>query len=338
MSLNYSALFPANRLTAVNEAFEKAFGNVIINEASLLTGGLSAAAVYKIVANSQPYVMKLDVPGNQAAATSFERIALAATAGIAPPLRYKNPDTGIIISDFVESKPIRNIFSGTVLAERLAAAIKKTHAVAYTIPGDEMKDTVDGIVAGFRQSQVLSGPIPDELIAQYEQLKKVYPWHDTDKVFSHNDLNPTNILCDGTAIWIIDWDTAFLNDRYVDLAAVANFFIHSPEQETVFLHTYFGEVTDYQAARFYVMRQVSRIIYALMMLQLAGQNTTAGQVCDQQMEGIFLKDIGPMIGAGKISLATHEGQLLYGKALMNEAVEQMRSVRFSEALTVLGNH
>ncbi|NIG55653.1 phosphotransferase [Chitinophaga sp. Cy-1792] len=338
MSLNHTALFPADRATAVNAALEKAFGSAVVSESVLLTGGLSAAAVYKIMVDDRPYVMKLAIPGNHTTEVSFERIALAAKAGIAPSLHYINPEEGIIISGFVDSKPVRHIFGGTTLAEKLAEAVKKIHAIPYTVPGDDMKVTIDQIVEGFRQNKMLTGPIPDECLALYEKAKRAYPWQDADKVFSHNDLNPSNILCDGANIWIIDFDTAFLNDRYIDLAGVANFFIYSPEQEAVFLETYFGVVTPYQTARFYVMRQISRIIYSLMMLQLAGQNKAAGHEVDQQMESVFLKDIGPLIGSGKLSLATYEGQLLYGKALMHEAVLQMRSERFDEALLLLENN
>lgn len=335
--LNYPNIFPADRTTAVNAALEKAFGNTVISEVTLLAGGLSGAPVYKIIAGDRPYVMKLDIPHANTAADPFVKIALAAEAGIAPPLRYMNAEAGIIISEFIENKPVRAIFNGETLAVKLAEAVKKIHAVHYDVPGSDMKESVDRILGAFLQHRILSGPVPDECLQQYERVKAVYPWADTDKVFSHNDLNPSNILCDGETVWIIDWDTAFVNDRYVDLAGVANFFVHSPQQETAFLQTYFGEVDDYKASRFYVMRQVSRIIYAMMMLQLAARAKPADHAHDQQMEGMYLKDIGPLLGSGALSLATYEGQLSYGKALMNEAVQQMRTPRFEDALHLLGS-
>ncbi|WP_291914356.1 phosphotransferase [Chitinophaga sp. CB10] len=336
MSFNYAAVFPAERLAIVSAAFDKAFGKGLVSEATLLTGGLSSAAVYKVIADNRAYVMKLDAPGNHSTTASYERLRLAAGAGIAPALRYCSPEEGITISEFIASKPIRSTFTGDVLAEKLATAIKQTHAIPYTTPGEDMKHAVDNIVAGFRSSQIVTGPVPEECLAGYEKIKAVYPWHDTDKVFSHNDLNPTNILCDGAGIWIIDWDTAFLNDRYVDLASVANFFIHSPEQEAVFLKTYFGEVSAYQAARFFIMRQVSRMIYSLMMLQLAAKNKPADVEVDAEVAGVYLKDVGPMLGSGRLSLAGYEGQLMYGKALMNEVVGEMRRERFEEALGRMG--
>lgn len=53
------------------------------------------------------------------------------------------------------------------------------------------------------------------------------------------------------------------------------------------------------------------------------------------MEGIGLKEFGALMGSGKLSLAAYEGQLMYGEALLNEAVHQMRSPRFAISLAQL---
>jgi hypothetical protein len=37
-------------------------------------------------------------------------------------------------------------------------------------------------------------------------------------------------------------------------------------------------------------------------------------------------------GAGKLSLASYEGQLLFGKALINEALNNMLSPRFASSI------
>ncbi|ACU60994.1 phosphotransferase family protein [Chitinophaga pinensis] len=336
MSFQFQEVFPAERTAAINVAIETAFGGAKLEDVNLLTGGLSTAPVYKLTVDNRPYVMKLDVLHVAATVDLSEKVALAAQAGIAPALLYRNVESGITISDFVENKPIRSIFTGEVLADRLAGAVKKIHAVPYTIPGDDLKATIDHILTGFRQTNILSGEIPDECLRRYAEVREIYPWQDTDKVFSHNDLNPSNILCDGQDIWVIDWNTAFVNDRYVDLAGVANFFIHMPEQEAVFLKAYFGdELDEYKKARFYVMRQISRIIYALMMLHLAAKAKPADYKHDQDVAGVLLRDVGPAIGAGKLSLATYEGQFMYGKALMHEAVQQMRTARFEASLAML---
>ena len=49
---------------------------------------------------------------------------------------------------------------------------------------------------------------------------------------------------DGNRIWLVDWESAFLNDRYVDLAIVANFFVKDEAQEEAYLSAYFGEPVE----------------------------------------------------------------------------------------------
>jgi hypothetical protein len=67
-------------------------------------------------------------------------------------------------------------------------------------------------------------------------------------------------------------------------------------------------------------------------LQVAARNKPPGHPLNQEMEGNTLKAFGEGMAAGKLSMATYEGQLMYGKAQMNEAIRQMRSPRFEQAL------
>jgi thiamine kinase-like enzyme len=80
---------------------------------------------------------------------------------------------------------------------------------------------------------------PRELFELYSRVAHVYPRHDeSNLVSSHNDLKPENILLDGDCVWLVDWEAAFLNDRYVDLAVVANFAVNSEADEQAYLHRY----------------------------------------------------------------------------------------------------
>jgi hypothetical protein len=293
--------------------------------------------VYKITVSQQQYVLKLDPVSDTAALTSSTNLKLAADAGIAPPLLYQDRRCGVAISGFVENQPIRAAFSPEDLIINLSRTMKRVHDIPCQPSGHDLKATIDGFIGRFRETNILRGPLIDECLAFYDNVRSAYPWDNPgDKVFSHNDLNPSNILCDGKRIWIIDWDTAFVNDRYVDLAAAANFFVHTAEGENLYLDTYFGTtLDDYKRARFFIMRQVCRIIYAMLMFHLASQSKPAGYEHDQTMEGIAMAEVGPMIGAGKISLASYEGQFLFGKAMLNAALQQMRSARFDGSISVI---
>jgi thiamine kinase-like enzyme len=71
----------------------------------------------------------------------------------------------------------------------------------------------------------------------------------------HSDLKAENILFDGQRVWLVDWQAAFVNDRYFDLAVSANFVVTNDAGERTYFEQYFGQRPDeYQRARFFLMR------------------------------------------------------------------------------------
>lgn len=312
----------------------QAFGSNNIDSIEQLNGGLSSSAVYKLTIHHRAYVLKLDTPP----ASGKPALALASSAGIAPRLHFQDASAGITITDFIEGAPLRTSFPPEKLVVELAKTIQAIHSLHFTLPGPDLQQTIAAMVDGFAQSKILTGPVVQECLAHYAVIDQKYPWHDPEKVFSHNDLNPANLLANGNRLWVVDWDAAFSNDRYVDLATAANFFIHTEEQETQFLRVYFdGQVDEYKSARFYIMRQLSRIIYAILLVQTAVRSKPAGHPLDQKMEGNTLQAFSEWMAAGKLSMATREGQLMYGKAQLNEALRQMRSPRFTASVDRIVN-
>ena len=67
----------------------------------------------------------------------------------------------------------------------------------------------------------------------------------------------------------MDWEAAFLNDRYLDLAVVANFVVTNYADEDAYLRTYFGDAAgEYRLARLYLMRQIIHAAYPVVLLRL----------------------------------------------------------------------
>lgn len=286
-------LIPPSNLAAVKNALLQTFNTTAVKEITLLAGGLSASTVFKIVVTDQPYVLKLYSPAvliNNYLLTCME---IAGNAGIAPPVYYLNYPEGITITGFIKNIPLQAVFkSPEVLLPELAKTVRRIHELPPFPTENSLVDTVDGLIARFKASRMLTGPVFDECFAYYDEIRKHYPWHDTDKVSSHNDLNPNNIVFDGEKIWIIDWDAAFKNDRYVDLAITANFYVADDEQENIFLEAYFGDcLKNYNRARFFLMRQVCRLVYAMLMFKLADTTKPAGKGHDPDMQNISLEEI-----------------------------------------------
>src|SRR5262249_46378048 len=129
---------------------------------------------------------------------------------------------------------------------------------------------LDGFLQSFQAANVLPKDESLELFARYARVAAVYPRPDVDLVSSHNDLfKPDNILFDGQRIWLIDWEAAFLNDRYADLAVVANLVVTNEREEKIYLTEYFGQPPDeYRLARFFLAQQVAHMFYAMAFLLL----------------------------------------------------------------------
>ncbi|QNK61044.1 phosphotransferase [Pedobacter sp. PAMC26386] len=325
-----ATLIPSSRLAEVQKAVIQTFNQTDVDSIVLLAGGYSASSVYKITIKNKSYVLKSDDTAVQIN-PGVACMEIAAKAGIAPHLYYLNIANGLSITDYVESKPLRAAFaSPDVLIIELAKTIRTIHSIPLFPKKVNLSDTVEMLIEEVKKYPVFTKDTFKEVFKYYELIREYYPWDDSDQVSSHNDLNPNNIVYDGEKIWIIDWDAAFQNDRYVDLAIIANFFVSAEEQENLFLEAYFsGTLDTYKRARFFIMRQICLLVYAILMFRLAYMSNPNDAAEDPEMQTASLREIEKQFGAGKLSLSSYRGQLLYGQAFLNEMLKNMQSARFT---------
>lgn len=131
----------------------------------------------------------------------------------------------------------------------------------------------------------------------------------------------------------MDWEAAFQNDRYVDLAIVANGFVTTEAQEAVYLKAYFGDsLDDYKRARFFLMQQVCLMFYAMGFMRFTTALQSKNLVIDDRLETFRHRDFAMQIANGTVSIASTEGQFLYAKVLLNEALYNMKTPRFAESI------
>ena len=239
----------------------------------------------------------------------------------------------ILITDFVEAKPYPDD-----MAQRMATTIRRLHALPdFPLPkmGNYFDAMNNGFVRRFQASHLLPESATEELFRRYNEIVKVYPRNDSDLVSSHNDLKPQNIRFDGNRIWLVDWESAFLNDRYVDLAVVANFFVNDEADEEAFLNTYFGEpVSEYRSARFFLMRQAVSVFYAALLLLEASR---AGLSIDADMTTPDFREYHQDLISNKIDMMTAEAKIQYGMIHLREALRNMRTQHFEDAVVLVGD-
>lgn len=322
-------MIPEAKQPAVRGALIAAFGIDDYEDIRLLNGGLSSALAFKIIVRGNPYLLKvLRAEVISDPAKEFACMQAAAEAGIAPRIRYASIEDRVLITDFVEARPYPEDAS-SLLIPQIVPTLRRLHSLPQFPKVVDYFGAIDRFIERFQAEKILPVNETEELFSRYAEVQKVYP-RQTDLVASHNDLKPQNMLYDGKRIWLVDWESAFLNDQYVDLAIVANFFVKDEAQEEAFLSAYFEEPAgEYRLARFYLMRQAVSMFYATLLLLEASR---AGLTIETTMATPDFRDFHQGLISNQIDVGNAEVKLQYGMIHLREALKNMLTPRFEEAM------
>jgi len=331
---------PESKIDSVEKALRSAFPGRSVDDITILAGGLSSALVYRIVVDGTPYVLRLVLQVNafNDPARQYACMEIAANGGIAPPVYHTNADDAVSITGFVEAQSIADHFASPFeRATAMAGLAKSIHALPLFPKLVSYLDGIDMFIQNYRDRGLLPESATAEHFALYAEIQRAYPRHDPDVVSSHNDLNPNNILFDGSKFWVIDWEAAFQSDPYVDLATISRTMPAEAALEEHFLLAYFGDtLDDYKRARYFLMQQVCHMFYAMAFMSMVAAQLPAGSRVDPAMNTPRLGEFHGLVGRGTLSLGDRETQLTYAKVALNEALHNMKTSRFSQSIALMG--
>jgi thiamine kinase-like enzyme len=329
-------MIPQEKIEAVNRGLSEAFGVTSYDDISPITTGQTTSLVFRILVQGTPYLLKLILRSDDPT-RHFTCMNAAAEAEVAPRIRYTSIEDSLLITDFVEAVP----FAQTEALLHMPRLLRTLHALPPFPPVPDPINTscmfllnkgpaLEGFLQEFHAANVLSQTARDELFGIYAQLASAYRRDPSDFVSSHNDMfKPDNILFDGHRPWLVDWEAAFLNDRYVDLAVVANLVVANEAEEALYLREYFGHPPDeYQRARFFLMQQLVHVFYAMAFLWLG--SPTSDQAPDFHL---FQK----RFWAGEIDLRDKQMKTIYGRVHWERLLHNVSQPRFVEALRIVSS-
>jgi aminoglycoside phosphotransferase (APT) family kinase protein len=327
---------PVDKRPAIDRGLFAAFGTTTLDAVTPVSGGLSGAGVHRIEIGGGVYLLRLDGPKGDAGdglrdpARSHACMKIAAEAGLAPRVLHADAEAGVTITDFVVAQP--PAVSRAELIAQLGRMVRALHDTPAFPPLVDYLDGLDSLAAQALGSGLPTPTMTAKARAVQVALSTAYRRLEPQLVSSHNDLNPGNIVHDGQRPWLVDWDAAFLADRYVDLAAVANVYAREPADEALLLEAYFGEPpTPDQQARLYLARQISHLFHAMIFIGMAAGERPGTRLNDSGGDGRSLAQLHAALGAGQPVLSAWEGRVAYGLAHLAEAVANVGHARFAEA-------
>jgi hypothetical protein len=317
-----------------------AFGTAELDGAVALSGGLSGAGLWRIRVGGIAYVLKIE-EGQHAVtdpARAYVCMRTAAAAFLAPRVRYADPADGVAIIEHVTPVSLGEYpHAGHALIVELAQAARLLHETPAFPPLSDYLDGVGGLIDQFRALDILEPAATEELFARFADLRGAYRTRPADLVSSHNDLNPGNVVYDGTRLWLVDWDAAFLADRYVDLATLANWFTRDVAGEAALLATYFGRAPQpAEQARFDLMRLVNHLFAGVIFLNTALGERPDARLADRTLAGPGLSDLHERLRTGRFAILEWENRVTYGKARLAEALAGVQAPRFAAAMGQVG--
>jgi aminoglycoside phosphotransferase len=334
-----TCLIPEAKRAAVARGLTAAFGTPELDVPPVaLSGGLSGARLLKIRVGGIAYALRLEGPTNSFGdpARSFGCMQTAADALLAPRVWHADPAEGLAIMDLVPTKSLALDYPGDGRGKlvELAQALRVLHATRPFPPLVDFMEGMGGLIAQQRATDLLPPGTTQAVFELFVGVAAVYRTRDEDRVSSHNDLNPNNVLYDGRRLWLIDWECAFLADRYVDLAAVANWFAADADGKDLLLRTYLGaEPSAEQRARFEVMRAVNHVYYgAIFLVAAAAERPDARWPEGTLADGPSLGALREGLRAGTFTMQPWENRVTYAKARLAQAQADMEAAGFSAAL------
>jgi aminoglycoside phosphotransferase (APT) family kinase protein len=330
-------MIPQEKSEAVARGLREAFGVPEFEDISMITGGHTSSLVFRIVVRGSPYLLKI-IARAEDPTRHYTSMKAAAEAGLAPRVRHTNIEDKISITDFVKAEPLP-VSEALV---RLPASLRTLHALPpfgrapFNTTCTFLIDkgpTLHGYLEKFQAAEILPKAEIEEFLARYAELSAVYPYDDAEMVSSHNDLfKPDNILFDGQRVWLVDWEAAFLNDRYADLAAVANQVVANDEEEAVLSSRIFWSgARPVPASRFHLLRQIAQLFYTMAFLLIG----SAGKPVDWSGAVPEFSDFHRRLWAGEVDLADKDVMIVYGRVHWQRLLQNVRQARYNEALAIV---
>ena len=303
---NPESFFPVARFGAVKAV-------------AAVTTGLSAAGVYGVTTDAGEFFLRLHPAGRSGFAEMLAAQRLAAEQGIAPDVVLVDEAAGAMISAKVEGVPFGMALAQPDIRPRALRNLSETLARLHAIPAPDLPpfDPSLGQALWDEQSRRRGFPTWAALLGAFIISGNAALASDERRVLSHNDVNPANLLWDGSQVWMVDWESAALAHPYLDLATFATFANLSADEAIDLLAMQEGSaINSEQRTTFFSLHNLASVLYGAVLFSLIPDLTEID--FKSRDETLTLPECYVRLVKGELDLKTSVGQALLGAAILRQ--------------------
>ena len=282
-----------------------------------LTGGVSGAFVFLIEASGRRYVLRIEGPeGPLRNPHQYFSMRTAAEAGIAPRLHYLDTNDRVVISDFIEDRPLETYPGGPRrLAQSIGMMLKELQNLPLFPRFVDYPDLVNRLWTHVCKTGLFADGLLDAASQRLLEIRGAYALRSEKYVSSHNDFLPRNVLFDGKRLWLIDWENSFRNDPLVDLGTALDNFAPSLELEEVLLLAWLGHAPDHLLRnRLALVRSLTRLFYTGVLFSASALSPRARP--DPSLAALTSEEFEQEVRDGRLLPGTAETTHVLGKMFL----------------------
>lgn len=310
--------FSAAQREPVRSALVASFGSAPLGAMTRITGGASGASTFKVEVGGRYFLLRIEgQPSPLRNPHQYVSLRIAAKAGIAPSIHYIDETARVAVMDYIEQHPLQSYPGGQrALAQAFGELLSRVQAMPMFPYFVNYPDIVARLFAHVCRTGLFAAGVLDRYVEKLELLRQAYNLGATGLVSSHNDSIPSNILFDGVRLWLIDWESAYCNDRLVDVAIALDNLARSRELENVLLEAWLGRSPDESLrARLEVVRALTRLYYAGVLLSASAAASWLSGDVDLSVPTIA--DFEKAIRAGRLKPGAPETKHILGKMFLD---------------------
>jgi len=208
-----------------------------------LGGGLNARS-YLVVAGERRHVLRLPIPGSIAwldVATEARAMRAASAADLAPAVIAVDVEAGLLLTDYRTTLWTPDLVRQPAVVTMIVRLLRALHRLEVDLPVYSVEGFTSRYLAALAATSVRALSAEEGRWAvELTQLGTKFDTTHAPTAFCHNDLGAANILIDGAAARLIDFEYAGRGAPLLDLASLAGMNDFNEAQRRQLLDEYYG--------------------------------------------------------------------------------------------------